>query len=71
MGPRRLPSLALASEFGSLRTNTNYSSYWELHLALRSLVRNRFPTRVLQGVTCRWRQQKDILQLSSKDVEHG
>jgi len=29
MGPERLPSSALADEFGSIRTNTNYGSYWE------------------------------------------
>ncbi|QCE10398.1 hypothetical protein DEO72_LG10g1628 [Vigna unguiculata] len=57
-GPRRLPSSALASEFGSLGTNMNYDSYWELHLALQSVVRSRFPTRVLQVVACRWRQQR-------------
>ncbi|QCE00792.1 hypothetical protein DEO72_LG7g2083 [Vigna unguiculata] len=34
MDPGRLFSLALADEFGSLGTNTNYVSYWELHLAL-------------------------------------
>ena len=53
MGLGRFPSSALANEFGSLGTYTNYGSYWELHLALRSVVRSRFPTRVLQVVACR------------------
>jgi len=40
-------------KFGSLGTNMNYGSYWKLHLVLRSVVRNKFPTRVLQVVACR------------------
>jgi len=58
MGPGRLSSSALAGEFGSLGTDTNYGSYWELHLVLRSVVRNKFPARVPQVVACRWRQQR-------------
>ena len=50
MDPRRLPTLVLTSDFGSLGTIINYCSYWELHLALRSVVRNRFLARVLQVV---------------------
>jgi len=53
MGPRGLPSSALPDEFGSLGTITNYGSYWELHVAFWSVVRNRFPARVLQVVVCR------------------
>jgi len=53
MGLRRFPSSALAGEFGSLGTIMNYGSYWELHLTLRSVVRNRFSTCVLQVVACR------------------
>ena len=58
VGPRRFPSSVLASEFRSLGIIMNYGSYWELHLALWSVVHSRFPTRVLlQVVACRWRQQ--------------
>jgi len=46
-GSKKLPSSALASEFGSLGTIMNYGSYWELHLALQSVVCNRFPARAL------------------------
>jgi len=58
MGPRRLFFSALADKFGSLGTNMNYGSYWELHLALRSVVHSRFLARVLKVVACRWRQQR-------------
>jgi len=58
MGAGRFPSSALANEFGILGTNMNYGSHWELHIALQSGARSRFPTRVLQVVACRWRQQR-------------
>ena len=58
MGPGRLPSSVLADEFDSLGTDTNYGSYWELHLTLQSVVCSRFPSRVLQVMACRWRQQR-------------
>jgi len=32
--------------------------YWKLDLALRSVVCNKFPARVLQVVACRWNQQR-------------
>jgi len=53
MGPGRFPSLVLVGEFCSLGTNTNYGSYWEVNLALQSVVRSKFPARVLQVVTYR------------------
>ena len=53
MGPGRLPSSALAGKFGSLGTDMNYGLYWELDLALQSVVRSRFLARVLQVVACR------------------
>jgi len=58
MSPRRFPSSTLANEFGILGTIINYGSYWELHPALRSVVRNRFLARVQQVVACRSRQQR-------------
>jgi len=45
-------------------------SYWELHLALQSVVHSRFLARVLQVVVCKC-DSKSISRYSSKDVEHG
>jgi len=34
MGLRRLPSSVLADEFGSLKTNADYGSYWKISLGV-------------------------------------
>jgi len=60
MGPERLSSLMLVGEFGSLGTYTNYGSYWELHLTLRSMVHSRFPEHVLQVMACRSGSKGDL-----------
>ena len=60
IGPEKLPSSTVVREFGSLGTYTNYCSYWELHLVLRSVVRSRFPIRVLQVVACRCGNKRDL-----------
>ena len=59
MGPKWLPSLTLVADLVVLDI-TNYGSYEELHMALRSVVHSRFPACVLQVMAFRFGNKGDL-----------
>jgi len=59
-GSRKIFLFDVGRCVGSLGTYTNYGSYWEFHLALKSVVRSKFLAYVLQVVACRCCSKGDL-----------